>query len=320
MQGQVRHYVTVIGEALIDLVPAGDPLTFRARQGGSPLNVAVGLARLGIPTSMMARLGDNSLGRVLRGYLQAESVDIASSPGANEPTTLAVVSLDDDGNAIYEFYTEGTADWQWTREELDRLPARTTILHFGSISSWTDPGWIPILEAANRAHISGQVLVSYDPNVRPALCGDRAQATSRVEGAVSSSHLVKVSGEDLAWLYPGADTGSIAQHWVGLGPDLVVVTDGLAGARAYNDRGLLAAQPGRQVAVADTVGAGDSFSAALLAALAEVGAATPIGLGHLGVDAVESALRFAVLASSITCTRVGANPPTSAEMAEAIGT
>ncbi len=319
MTAPERHHVTVVGEALIDLVPSGGPLTFKAKEGGSPLNVAVGLARLGVRTSLMARLGDNVFGRVLRRYLESESVDLSASPTASEPTTLAVVSLDEAGNAMYDFYTDGTADWQWSLEELDLVPTDTTIVHFGSIASWTDPGWLHIVELVEKLHGRGDVLVSYDPNVRPMLCGGRDQATSRVERAVSSSHLVKVSAEDLAWLYPDKSPGAVAQGWTELGAGLVVVTSGAAGASAYHRDGIAATRPAATVSVVDTVGAGDSFSAALIAALCDAGFASPGKVALIESKALDVALRYAVIASSITCSRSGANPPTSTEVQNALG-
>ncbi len=319
MKAPVRHHVTVVGEALIDLVPSGDPLTFEAKVGGSPLNVAVGLARLGMRTSLMARLGDNAFGRVLRRYLESESVDLAASVRAPEPTTLAVVSLDQAGNAAYDFYTDGTADWQWSREELDLVPPDTTIVHFGSISAWTDPGWLNIVDLVEELHGGGEVLVSYDPNVRPKLCGSRDQATSRIERAVSSSHLVKVSAEDLAWLYPEVAPAAVAQGWIKLGAGLVVVTNGASGASAYRRDGIAVTRPAASVNIVDTVGAGDSFSAALLAALCEAAYASPDSIALIESEALDQALGYAVIASSITCSRSGANPPTSAEMTIALG-
>ncbi len=320
MDNTVAHHVTVVGEALIDLVPAGDDLVFRARQGGSPLNVAVGLARLGIGTSMMARMSGTTFGRALRRYLVSEGVDVSACPDTPEPATLAVVSLDESHDAVYDFYTQGTADWQWTADELERLPTGTTMVHFGSIASWTEPGWRPIVDLAERLHDTTQILVSYDPNIRPALCGERADAIAKVERAVSCSHLVKVSDEDLAWLYPSVQAGTSAQAWLQLGPEIVVVTSGPAGACAYTSGGHVLTALGRPVRVADTVGAGDSFTSALLMALARAGHATPGLLGQSPADYLAGALSFAVAASSVTCTRVGADPPRAAEVEAALAT
>lgn len=314
MQNARGHHVTVIGEALIDLVPAGDDGLFSARPGGSPLNVAVGLARLGMATSMMARLSRTAFGRAVRRYLASESVDVSACPDTTEPATLAVVSLDESLDAAYDFYTQGTADWQWTPEELDRLAGETTVVHFGSIASWTEPGWRPIVDLVRRLRDTTEIVLSYDPNIRPALCGDRAETTAKVEQAVSCCHLVKVSEEDLAWLYPGVASATSAQEWLRLGPELVVVTAGPKGADAYTCGGTVATSPGRALQVADTVGAGDSFTSALLVALAYGESMSPGLLGRTPAGDLAGALSFAVAASSITCTRIGADPPRAAEV------
>src|SRR5580704_12650018 len=123
--------VTVIGEAIVDLIPAGPPRTFQAVPGGSPYNVAIGLARLGHHATLMARLGDTAFGRILRDHARAEGIDLGAAPTAAEPSTLAVVSLDAQARASYDFYFDGTADWQWTAEETGRAPAQAAVLHFG---------------------------------------------------------------------------------------------------------------------------------------------------------------------------------------------
>jgi len=314
------HHVTVIGEALIDLVPAGGDLVFSARPGGSPLNVAVGLSRLGVDTSMMARLSRTAFGRALRRYLVSESVDVSACPDTAEPATLAVVTLDESLDAVYDFYTKGTADWQWTPSELEQLPAETTSVHFGSIASWTEPGWRPIVGLAQRLRDTTEILVSYDPNIRPALCGDLADTTAKVEQAVACSHLVKVSEEDLAWLYPGVPSATSAEAWLRAGPELVVVTSGPNGADGYTSGGIAVTSPGRPLQVADTVGAGDSFTSALLVALADTGSTSPGLLGRTPPGDLASALSFAVAASSITCTRTGADPPRAAEVEAVLAT
>src|ERR1700733_10430990 len=132
--------VTVIGEAIVDLIPAGPARTFQAVPGGSPYNVAIGLARLGHHATLMARLGDTAFRRLLRDHAQAEGIDLSSAPSAAGQATLAVVSLDAEARASYDFYLDGTADWQWTTEETARVPDRTAVLHFGSLASWTPPG------------------------------------------------------------------------------------------------------------------------------------------------------------------------------------
>jgi fructokinase len=299
----------VIGEALVDLVPRGERGDYRAHAGGSPFNVAVGLARLGNPTALLARLADNAFGRLLRDAAAAEGIDLTAAPLATEPTTLAVVSVDRPGHATYDFYLEGTADWQWTAAELNGLPADTRVLHFGSIASWTAPGSEPIDRVAAEARAGGRVLVSYDPNVRPAVFGDRARGRELVERSVWRAHVVKGSREDLEWLYPSDSVDAIAPRWNDLGAALVVITDGADGAIAYRAGTDPLRRPGRAVKVVDTIGAGDSFTAGLLAALVRRGLDAPEDVAAMSDAALAETVDEAVLVSSVTCERAGADPP-----------
>ncbi len=301
--------LVVVGEALIDLVPIAGNDQFQARPGGSPFNVAIGLARLGNQTALMARLADNVFGRLLRNHAAAEGIDLSSAPLAIEPTTLAVVSLDDQAQATYDFYFEGTADWQWTETEINQLPRDTAVLHFGSLASWTEPGCVLLHDLAARTHAGGHVLVSYDPNVRPLVLRDPARARDLVERGVGVAHLVKASTEDLEWLYPDVATADVGARWGQLGADVVIITDGPHGAVAYRaDRDPVAC-PGRAVQVADTVGAGDAFTAGLLSALAQRGLQTPTRLAQLSTTELSECVTEAVLVSSLTCEKAGADPP-----------
>ena len=301
--------VTVIGEALIDLVPRGAPGDFRAVPGGSPYNVAVGLARLGHRTSLMARLADNAFGRLLRGHALAEGLDLSRAPRAAEPTTLAIVSLDAEAQAVYDFYHDRTADWQWTAAETARVPEDTAILHFGSLASWTQPGDRHVHAAALASRRRGDVLVSYDPNVRPALLGEPALARPRVERCVAAAHLVKASREDVAWLYPGSAVETVGARWLELGAELVVITDGPRGATLLRADAAPVHRPGRPIELADTVGAGDAFTSGLLGALIRRALHTPQALRAADAARLAAAADDAILVSALTCERVGADPP-----------
>jgi fructokinase len=303
--------VTVIGEALIDMVQFGAPGEYRARPGGSPFNVAVGLARLGHRTALMARLAENTFGRMLRAHAAAEGIDLTVSPHAAEPTTLALVSMDTEGRADYDFYFDGTADWQWTAAETDRVPADTAVLHFGSVASWTPPGSERIHAAAERLRARGTALISYDPNVRPALLGDCVRGRQAVEQGVGVAHLVKASREDAEWLYPGTAIERIAARWLELGARLVVITDGPDGAHVFPAGADGFSRAGRKVAVVDTVGAGDAFTAGLLGALLRRGLHTPHSLATASPALLATAVDDAVLVSALTCERMGADPPTA---------
>ncbi len=310
--------ITVIGEALIDLVPGGEPGSFVASPGGSPYNVAVGLARLGHDTSLMARLADNAFGRILRDRAQAEGIGLEAAPFASEPTTLAVVSLDVQARASYDFYRDGTADWQWTDEEIGRAPEATKVLHFGSLASWTRPGDEHILGLANRMRGRGDVLVSYDPNVRPRLLRDHEHGQLMVERGVRLAHLAKASEEDVAWLYPDRTVAEVARHWLRLGATIVVITDGANGLDVFTESEPAMHRPARQVPVVDTVGAGDAFTSGLLGSLTRRGLATPARLARCSAAELTAALDEAILAAAITCQRAGADPPAGAELAAAL--
>jgi len=312
-----RADVTVIGEAIIDLLPAGPPRTFQAVPGGSPYNVAIGLARLGHHATLMARLGDTAFGRILRDHAQAEGIDLGTAPSAAEPSTLAVVSLDAEARASYDFYLDGTADWQWTSEETARAPARAAVLHFGSIASWTPPGDARILELAGQMRGRGDVLITYDPNVRPGLLADPGHGRRVVERAIGLAHLAKASTDDIAWLYPDLTPAEVARHWLQLGATVVIITSSVDGADAYTARGWSVHRPALDVEVADTVGAGDSFTAGLIGSLLRRGQYAPADLARCPADELSGALDDAILVASVNCERRGNDPPTAADVAAA---
>ncbi len=306
--------LTVIGEALIDLVPGSSPGDYQARPGGSPFNVAIGLARLDHRTVLMARLADNAFGRLLREHAAAENVDLTSAPLATEPTTLAVVSLDAQGQAGYDFYLDGTADWQWTDTELARIPPDTTILHVGSLASWTQPGNRHIQAAVARSREQGSTLISYDPNIRPLLLGKPEQARPLVEDFVSVAHLVKASREDVEWLYPQTAIAEVGDRWLKLGALAVVITDGPNGAHLLRPDAAPVHRPGRKIQLVDTIGAGDAFTSGLLGGLLRRGLHTPQLLSQCPAELLAETVDEAVLVSALTCERVGADPPFAAAL------
>jgi fructokinase len=301
--------LTVIGEALIDLVPVPGGDCYHAKPGGSPFNVAIGLARLGHRTTLMARLANSGFGRVLRAHAAAEGVDLGHAAHATEPATMAVVDLDAGARASYEFYVQGTADWQWSDAEIARIPPDTTIVHLGSLASWTPPGDRRIHAAVAGLHRDATVVISYDPNLRPALLGDPDRARPLVERFVRVSHIVKASGEDIEWLYLGSSRENVASRWLDLGVLGVVVTDGPRGAYLFRAGSAPVYRPGHPVRVADTIGAGDAFTAGLLGGLSRRGLRAPGQLLQWTSGTLAEALEEAVLISALTCERVGADPP-----------
>lgn len=306
----------VCGEALIDLVPTGEPDTYRVVPGGGPANTAVALARLGAPVRLLCRLSGDGFGRRIREHLVAGGVDLSLAVDAAEPTTAAVVGLDESGRAEYRFYVQGTADWQWTPAELPaQPPPGTRALHFGTLASILPPG-AEVLRAWAAAQRDRHTVV-YDVNVRPALLPDRARYGAAVEPWLKTAHVVKASDDDVAWLYPDADPLDVARAWVhDHGLALVLITRGARGAVAVTPDDPPVRVPGFPVPVVDTVGAGDTFTGALLHTLAARGALPdrPAGRPAFPAAGLAGALRFAAAAAAVTCTREGAVPPTRAEV------
>jgi fructokinase len=305
----VRPVLTVIGEALVDLIPDGRRGGYRERPGGSPFNVAVGLARLGNRTALMARFADDRYGRLLRSTAAAEGIDLCAAPHAAERASVAVASIDEAAQVTYEFDMDGTADWQWTAAELRELSPNTEVLHFGSIASWTSPGSPRIADLVAELRASCRVLISYDPNVRPSAIGGRERGVELVEQSVRRAHLVKASREDLDWLYPDLTVDDAAARWTRLGAKLVVVTDGADGATAYAGARAPLDRPGRPVTVVDTIGAGDAFTAGLLTGLVRRRVHRNGRLEGIPDGTLADIVDEAVLVAAITCEREGADPP-----------
>jgi fructokinase len=302
--------IAIIGEALIDLVEAGDDEPRLARPGGSPYNVAIGLARLDLRAHFVGRLSRDPLGTVLRNHALRSDVDLSWCVDADEPSTVALVELDAAGGAQYVFGIEGTADFRWTAAELAALPTGVPAVHFGSLASWLPPGDAVIADRVAALRAAGAA-VTYDPNVRPHLQPDRVAARARIERTLPLAHLVKTSEEDLAWLRPGESVEDVARDWLRLGPSVVVVTRGADGAAAFTAAGAVT-RPPVPVDVVDTVGAGDAFMSGLLDALARRGRLTPAGIA--GAPCGEL-LDDAGLVAAVTCSRAGANPPRRADLA-----
>lgn len=312
--------ILVCGETVLDMhrrAPAAagadaDAACFVALPGGSPANTAVALARLGAESGLCARLSSSTLGALIRGHLSANGVDLRHCVDAPEPASLAFVDLDVAGAASYSFYVEGAADWQWRLEELPAdLPDSVSVLHTGSIASMREPGRAAILDWLRRER-RGRA-VSFDPNVRPALVGPRPDARHAVEQVVSTSDLVKASDEDVAWLYPDTPPGDVVRRWQDLGASVIVVTKGPAGAAGYVRDGEVRCAA-VAVDVVDTVGAGDTFAAGLLHYLVRAELAGDVRDGRLTAGHLGEALRYAGAASSVTCSRAGADPPSGVEV------
>lgn len=302
--------LTVIGEALVDVVQReGEPQ--RAHVGGSPLNVAVGLARLGHATQFIGRYGQDPYGDLIEGHLRSNAV-LTPWPADTGRTSVAAARLRPDGSADYDF----ALDWDLPGlvEALPRLLAGTTLVHTGSIATMLDPGAEQVLAAIEHARPAATI--GFDPNCRPTIITDVARARERAERVAALADVVKASDEDLAWLYPERTLEDAAAAWLGLGPALVVVTRGAEGPWAVCRAGSTAVS-GARVDVVDTVGAGDSFMAALLSSVVDRGwdgSGRRDRLARLSVEELAEMLRFATAAARITVSRAGANPPTRHEV------
>src|SRR4051794_4437219 len=257
----------------------------------------------------MARFADDRYGRLLRSAAGAEGIDLRAAPLAAERATVATATVDDAGQVTYEFDMDGTADWHWTAAELRELNPGTELLHFGSIASWTPPGAARIADLVGELRAGGSVLISYDPNVRPAVFGSRDEGIQMVERNVRDAHVVKASREDVVWLYPEITPADVAARWSRLGAKLVVVTDGADGATAYRGTRAPLRRPGRRVTVVDTIGAGDAFTAGLLTGLVRRRLHRNGRLEGIPDGALADIIDEAVLVSAITCEREGADPP-----------
>jgi fructokinase len=302
--------IAVIGEALIDVVELGDDEPRLARPGGSPYNVAIGLARLGHAVSFVGRLSHDPLGSILRSHAARSSVDLSHAIDTSDPTAVALVELASDGSARYRFGVTGAADFQWTDDELARVPSGFAAVHFGSLASWLPPGAGPIGRRVAEFRAAG-TLVTYDPNVRPLLQPDRAAARAAVEATIPLAHLVKASEDDLAWLRPDEPVEQIARDWLERGPAAVVVTRGAAGAMAMTATEVIAGEA-VAVDVVDTVGAGDAFMTGLLDALARRELLHPSSISHAPFGEL---LEDAALVAALACSRAGANPPRRTDLA-----
>jgi fructokinase len=304
----------VCGEALMD-VYMGEPtptgLSLDARIGGSPLNVAQGLARLERPVAFLTGLSTDASGERLLASLRAEGVDTSLVLRSDAPSTLSVVSVDAAGVPRYAFHGQDAADRQITHENLPALPPAARVLQLGSYALAVEPVGSALRALAVRERV--QRLVAYDLNVRLNVEPDLAHWREVVAFMAPIAHLMKTSDEDLGLLYPDETPEQVAARWLGLGASLVVVTRGRDGATAWT-RALRVDAPSPAVAVVDTVGAGDTFQAALLAWLDEQDRLTPAALAGLDAAALGQALGFAARAAALTCSRRGADLPRRAEL------
>jgi len=300
----LSNQVWVCGEVLIDLIPDGTER--KAVVGGGPANTAKALAKLGIDTQFIDGISTDKYGQMALKQLHKDGVLLDFVKFSDKPTCLAIVSLNKQGVASYEFIIDSTATFDFSTTWLpDPVVNKPSLLHIGTLVTAIEPASSVLFEWAK--HVAKVSPVVFDPNIRPAVMSDRAKYVIQVERWVSISSAVKVSDDDIYWLYPGVEIDAVANTWLSIGPELVVVTLG--------DKGLIGFRKGEKVAVgaqkvfvADTVGAGDTVGAILVEALISN------GIDKLTGQGLTSMLDRAAKAAAISVTRVGALPPSREEI------
>jgi fructokinase len=301
--------IVVGGEALVDLVDNGGSRS--AVAGGGPYNTAVALGRLDVPVSFLGAVSRDSYGCVLAQLLADAGVDESLLRWSDLPTPKATVHHEEDGRNSYTFSLAGTAFTDLTPELLPQLPDDAWAIHVGTLSLAVDPPAEAYEALLDRE--AGRRLITLDPNVRPDIFGDADAYRARFERLAALADIVKLSADDAAWLYPELPLAAVPELILGFGPRLVALTCGPHGAVARS-RTASVDVPGMPVRVVDTVGAGDSFGAALLAALIDERALGAEAQRELDEEVLRRAVTYAVAASAVTCTRTGAVPPSRAEI------
>lgn len=292
-----RAYVA--GEALIDLINVGGSQS--AHVGGGPANTAKALARLGFSSVFVGGISSDEYGSLIETELLESGVDLASVYRSALPTALARALIDENGVARYEFELEDTATFAFSASW---LPTDSVdVIHVGSVATLVQPGAKALFEWVSKA----DSVVVFDPNVRPSIEGDVSIYRAAVENWIAVSDVVKLSEDDLSWLYSESEA-SVVERWLASGVSLVVVTLGAAGLRAYGE-GFVLSMPGASVNLVDTVGAGDTIGAVLVEGVLNNGLT-----GLLEKSVLRSVLERAVTAAGITCSRAGANPPWKNEL------
>lgn len=296
----------IVGEALTDIVVDADGAR-REHPGGSPMNVAVALSRLGHEAHLLTRIGDDDRGAAIRAHLEESGVQLTAHSAVDAPTSTALARLDATGAATYEF------DLLWDPDPAGQ-PESVDAVHTSSIAAVLAPGAETVVEVLRARRPSATI--SYDPNARPTLMGDPATVRPLIEANIALSDVVKASDEDVTWLYGTDDVEDVVSSWRDLGPALTVLTRGAEGAVAFSSTGRVQVAPVVVEAV-DTVGAGDTFSAGILDALADkdlLGAGRREALTYMPNDDIAAVLRRASRLAAVTVSRAGANPPWSHEL------
>jgi len=300
----LSNQVWVCGEVVIDLIPDGTEC--RAVVGGGPANTAKALSKLGIATQFIDGISTDKYGQMALKQLHKDGVLLDFVKFSDKPTCLAIVSLNAKGGASYEFVIDDTATFDFSHSWLpDATISKPFLLHIGTLVTAIEPAASVLFEWSSK--VAKVAPIVFDPNIRPAVMIDRAKYVKQVEKWISISNAVKVSDDDIYWLYPGVELDQVANNWLSMGPELVVVTFGDKGLTGYRKNEKVAVDA-KKVVVADTVGAGDTVGAILVEAIIED------GLDKLVNERLGSMLDRAAKAAAITVSRTGALPPSQDEI------
>jgi fructokinase len=295
----VSNQVWVCGEVVIDLIPDGTER--KAVVGGGPANTAKALSKIGITTQFIDGISTDKYGKMALKELQKDGVLLDFVKFSDKPTCLAIVSLNSKGGATYEFVIDDTATFDFSHSWLpDALDKKPLLLHIGTLVTAIEPAASVLFEWAKKVALVAPIV--FDPNIRPAVMSDRNEYVKQVERWVSISNAVKVSDDDIYWLYPGHDLDKVTKRWLEMGPELIVVTFGDKGLAGYRENSKISVDA-KKVIVTDTVGAGDTVGAILVEAIIED------GLGKLTNERLSLMLDRAARAAAITVSRSGALPP-----------
>ena len=295
----MSNQVWVCGEVLIDLIP--NSTERRAVVGGGPANTAKALAKLGVPTQFIDGISTDKYGQMASEELAADDVLLDYIKYSDKPTCLAIVSLSKTGGATYEFVIDNTATFDFDRAWLPNPELLTpSLLHIGTLVTAIEPAASVLFAWAK--YVGDFAPIVFDPNIRPAVMSDRKVYVRQVERWVGISSAVKVSDDDIYWLYPGQDLDKVTKRWLEMGPELIVVTFGDKGLAGYRENSKISVDA-KKVVVADTVGAGDTVGAILVEAIIED------GLDKLTDERLSLMLDRAARAAAITVSRTGALPP-----------
>jgi fructokinase len=308
--------ILVCGEALIDLfvgLPEGTEMPARAVAGGSPFNVAIGLARLGISSAFLGGVSRDRFGMLLADVLEREGVDGRFLVRTDRLSTISAIATAPDGQPSYSFHGEAAADRSLVPEDLPAaLPDEIRALTFGSYTMVVEPIGSAFAALAERE--KGRRVISVDPNVRPTVIADMERWAVAAERFYRTATIIKASDEDVHTAFgEKVSLTDAAAHWLGCGARLVVITQGARGATAFGACGTVSV-PGRSVTVRDTVGAGDTFHAALLARLATTGRLDAEAIAGLDRHGIGDLLAYASAAAAVTITRRGADLPSAADV------